>query len=64
MALFGARGPIQVTAVDARAAVTADVRPAILIMLAAAFLLFATAVANVANPQVARSTARHRELTI
>ena len=64
MALFGARGPIQVTAVDAREAVTADVRPAILIMLAAAVLLFATAVANVANLQVARSTARHRELTI
>ncbi len=64
MALFGARGPIQVTATDARAAVTADVRPAILIMLAAAVLLFATAVANVANLQVARSTARHRELTI
>lgn len=64
MALFGARGPIHVTAVDAREAVTAEVRPAILIMLAAAVLLFATAVANVANLQVARSTARHRELTI
>lgn len=64
MALFGARGPIQVTAVAAREALTADVRPAILIMLAAAVLLFATAVANVANLQAARSTARHRELTI
>ena len=64
MALFGARGPIQITAVDARSAVTADVRPANLIMLAAAVLLFVTAVANVANLQVARSTARHRELTI
>lgn len=64
MALFGARSPILVTAVDARAAVTADVRPAVLIMLAATVLLFATAVANVANLQVARSIARHRELTI
>jgi putative ABC transport system permease protein len=64
MALFGARGPIHVTAVPARDAVTADIRPAILIMLAAAVLLFATAVANVANLQAARATARHRELTI
>lgn len=64
MALFGARAPIQIVATDARAAAVADVRPAILILLAAAALLFVTAVANVANMQLARATARHREFTI
>lgn len=64
MALFGAREPIQITVTDAKAAAVADVRPAILILLAAAALLFVTAIANVANMQLARATARHRELTI
>lgn len=64
MALFGAQQPVQITATDAKAAAAADVRPAILILLAAAVLLFVTAIANVANMQLARATARHRELTI
>ena len=64
MALFGARGPIQITATDAKETATADVRPAIVILFAAAGLLFVTAVANVANLQLARSSERHRELTI
>jgi predicted permease len=64
MALFGARGPIQIVAVDAREAAIAGVKPIILIMLAAAGLLFVTAIANVANLQLARSAERQRELTI
>jgi putative ABC transport system permease protein len=64
MSLFGARGPIQIFTRDAREAVAADVRPAIVILLAASILLFVTAIANVANMQLARATARHRELTI
>jgi predicted permease len=64
MSLFGARGPIQIFARDAQAAASADVRPAIIVLLLAAILLFATAIANVANMQLARATARHRELTI
>ena len=64
MSLFGARGPIQIFARDAKAAAAADVRPAIVILLMASVLLFATAIANVANMQLARATARHRELTI
>ena len=64
MSLFGAREPVQISVMDANEAVTADVRPAIVILLIAAALLFATAVANVANMQLARAAARHRELTI
>jgi putative ABC transport system permease protein len=64
MSLFGAKEPIQITLVDANDAATAEVRPAILILLLAAGLLFATAIANVANMQLARAAARHRELTI
>jgi putative ABC transport system permease protein len=64
MSLFGAKEPIQITLVDANDAATADVRPAIVILLIAAALLFATAIANVANMQLARAAARRRELTI
>ena len=64
MALFGARDPIQITVTDAMEAAAADVRPAIIILLIASVLLFATAIANVANMQLARATVRHRELTI
>jgi predicted permease len=64
MALFGAKDPIQIAVVDANAAATAEVRPAILVLLIASALLFVTAMANVANMQLARATARHRELMI
>ena len=64
MSLFGAREPIQITVTDAMAAAAAGVRPAIVILLIASILLFVTAIANVANMQLARATARHRELTI
>ena len=65
MALFGAAAPIQVTVVDANEAATADVRPAIIILLiAVGAAVRHRRSANVANLQVARSTARHRELTI
>lgn len=64
MALFGGKDPIRVSVQDAKAAAVADVRPAILTLLVAAALLFVTAIANVANMQLARASARHRELTI
>lgn len=64
MSLFGAREPIQILVDDAKEAAAADVRPAIIILLVASVLLFATAIANVANMQLARATMRHRELTI
>lgn len=64
MALFGAEEPVQISVTDANAAATAEVRPAIIILLMASVLLFASALGNVANMQVARATARQRELTI
>jgi predicted permease len=64
MSLFGAKEPVQIALVDANEAATAEVRPAIVILLIAAALLFVTAIANVANMQLARAAARHRELTI
>ena len=64
MSLFGGKDPIQIRVVDANAAATAEVRPAIVILLIASALLFVTAIANVANMQLARATSRARELTI
>lgn len=64
MALFGASQPIQITVTDVNEAATAEVRPAIIILLIASVLLFASAIGNVANMQLARVTARQRELTI
>lgn len=64
LALFAAKTPIQVTVTDVNEAATAELRPALVVLLLAAVLLFATAVANVANMQLARALSRQRELTI
>ena len=64
IAVFGSNGPVIVAAVPLLDAITADVRPAILVFLVAVGLLLATATANVASLQLARATTRQRETAI
>jgi predicted permease len=64
VALFGSDGEISVMAVPAREAVTAEVRPALLILLAAVALLFATTVASVLLIQSSRAVRRRREVAV
>jgi len=64
MAVFGSNGPVEVAAVPLLESLVSDVKPAILILFGAVVLLLATATANVASLQLARATARRRELAI
>ncbi|MBI3401927.1 MAG: ABC transporter permease [Acidobacteria bacterium] len=64
MALFGSTAPPDITATPAVEAMTAEVRPAILVLLAAVALLLITATANVASLQLARATTRRREMAL
>jgi predicted permease len=64
MAIFGNNGPIEIGVQPLREALTGDVRTPLVVLLAAVLLLLLTATANVASLQLARATARAREMAI
>ena len=64
IAIFGSRGPVDVSAVPALELMTGEVRQPLMVFLAAVALLLATATANIASVQLARSTTRRREIAI
>lgn len=63
-AIFGSDGAGTVRATPLLESLTAGVRPAILVMFAAVALLFAAAIGNVANMQLAQGVSRRRELAV
>ena len=60
MAIFGSNGPSGSRRKPSREALTADVRRPLIVLLVAVGLLLATATANVASLQLARTTTRSR----
>jgi predicted permease len=62
--MFGGNGPAEIAAIPAIEMMTAEVKPALLVMLAAGILLLVTATANVASLQLARAVTRRREIAI
>jgi putative ABC transport system permease protein len=64
VAMFGSTALGDITLTPLAEAMTAEVRPAILMVLAAAVLLLSTAVANVGGLQLARASARRREMAV
>jgi predicted permease len=64
LALFGGRGEPVVTAASPRDVLTAEVRPALLVLLAAIGLLFVAATASVIVLQLSRVSRRTREMAV
>jgi putative ABC transport system permease protein len=64
VAMFGGNGPPEIGVIPAVEMMTGEVRPALVLLMAAVALLLAAATANVANLQLARAAARRREFAI
>jgi predicted permease len=64
VAMFGDKGPPDIAVIPAVDMMTAEVRPALLLMLGGVVLLLITSTANVASLQLARATTRRREFAI
>jgi putative ABC transport system permease protein len=64
VAMFGNNGPAGVTALPARDVMTREVRPALLILLAAVALLFLTSTASLVVLQLSRVARRAREIAV
>jgi putative ABC transport system permease protein len=64
LALFGNDGEIAISGATARDVMTREARPGLLLLLAAVVLLLVTALASVANVQVARAAQRRREVAL
>ena len=64
MAIFGSKGPVEVSAQPLRDALTADVRHPLIVLLVAVGLLLFAATANIASLQLARATSRRREIAM
>ena len=64
MAVFGSDGPVEMRVTPALDDEIGDIKPALLVLLAAVVLLLVASAANVANVQMSRALARRRELAI
>jgi predicted permease len=64
MAIFGSKGPVEISAQPVREALTGDVRRPLVVLLVAVALLLFTATANIASLQLARATSRRREIAM
>jgi putative ABC transport system permease protein len=64
LAVFGSDGPVEMRIVPALEDQVGDIKPALLLLLAAVGLLLVASAGNVANVQLARALARRREFAI
>lgn len=64
LSLFGSRGDVHVAVAPALDVMTAEVRPAIAVLLVAVVLLLTASIANIVSIQLARAAARRHETAI